>query len=60
MANNNLRWERTESYNLGLDFSLFNDIIGGSLEVYSGTTKDLLVERSLPSITGFSIVTANL
>ena len=60
MANNNLRWERTESYNLGLDFSLFNDIIGGSLEVYSGTTKDLLVERSLPSITGFSNVTANL
>lgn len=60
MANNNLRWERTESYNLGLDFSLFNDIIGGSLEVYSGTTKDLLVERSLPSITGFANVTANL
>lgn len=60
MANNKLRWERTESYNLGLDFSLFNDILNGSLEVYSGTTKDLLVGRSLPSITGFANVTANL
>lgn len=60
MANNNLRWERTESYNLGLDFSLFNDVLSGTLELYSGTTKDLLTARSLPSITGFSSVTANL
>lgn len=60
MANNNLRWERTESFNLGLDFSLLNEIFSGSIEVYSGTTKDLLVERSLPDITGFSNVTANL
>lgn len=60
MSNRNLRWERTESYNLGLDFSLFNDVLSGSLEAYLGTTKDLLVARSLPSITGFGSVTANL
>jgi TonB-linked SusC/RagA family outer membrane protein len=60
MANRSLKWERTESYNLGLDFSLFNDIISGSAEAYLGTTKDLLVSRSLPSITGFSSVMANL
>lgn len=60
MSNRELRWERTESYNLGLDFSLFNDILSGSLEAYLGTTKDLLVARSLPSITGFASVTANL
>lgn len=60
MSNRNLKWERTESYNLGLDFSLFNDVLSGAIEVYSGTTKDLLVAQSLPSITGFSSVTANL
>jgi len=60
MANRELRWERTESYNLGLDFSLLNDIFSGSVEIYKGTTKDLLVNRSLPSITGFANVTANL
>lgn len=60
MANRDLRWERTESYNVGLDFSLFNDIISGSAEAYLGTTKDLLVSRALPSITGFANVMANL
>lgn len=60
MANKNLRWERTESNNLGIDFSLFGNLLNGSIEVYSGTTKDLLVARSLPSITGFSSVMANL
>lgn len=60
MANRNLKWERTESNNLGVDFSLFGDLLNGSVELYSGTTKDLLVARSLPSITGFSSVMANL
>jgi TonB-linked SusC/RagA family outer membrane protein len=60
MSNRDLRWERTESYNLGLDFSLFKDVLNGSIELYSGTTKDLLVARSLPSITGFSSVMDNL
>lgn len=60
MSNRALKWERTESYNLGLDFSLFNDRLSGSFEAYTGTTKDLLVARSLPSITGFASVTANL
>ncbi|MDR1098255.1 MAG: SusC/RagA family TonB-linked outer membrane protein [Tannerella sp.] len=60
MANRNLKWERTESCNLGLDFSLFNDMVSGSAEAYLGTTKDLLVRRSLPSITGFADVMANL
>ena len=60
MANSNLKWERTGSYNLGLDFSLFNDILSGSLEGYLATTNDLLVDRALPEIIGFSSVAANL
>lgn len=60
MANRELKWERTASYNLGLDFSLFNDIISGTFEAYLSETNDLLVDRSLPSILGFSSVAANL
>lgn len=60
MSNSRMKWERTESYNLGLDFSLFNDIVSGTVDLYKGTTKDLLVHRKLPSISGFSGVTANL
>ena len=60
MANRNQRWERTASLNFGLDFSLFGDTLSGSAEYYRANTHDLLVDRSLPSLTGFSTVKANL
>lgn len=60
MANVNLKWERTGSYNVGIDFSLFNDIISGSMEGYVATTNDLLVDRALPVIVGFEKVASNL
>ncbi len=60
MANRSLKWERTSAYNLGLDFSLFNDVLSGSFEGYIMTTNDLLVDRALPDILGFNSVAANL
>lgn len=60
MANHNLKWERTFSFNLGLDFQLFQDRIGGSIETYISRTNDLLVSRALPNITGYSSVMSNL
>jgi TonB-linked SusC/RagA family outer membrane protein len=60
MANNDLRWETTVSKNAALDFELFNGRIGGTLEYYDMNTKDLLLNRSLPSPTGFSRVLSNL
>nr|WP_200814448.1 TonB-dependent receptor [Parabacteroides sp. Marseille-P3160] len=60
MANAGLKWESKAAYNLGLDFSLFKDILSGSVEVYTATTHDLLVDRALPEIIGFNSVAANL
>lgn len=60
MANYNLKWERTASYNVGLDFSILNNLIDGSVEAYISRTNDLLVDRALPDITGFKSVTSNL
>ena len=60
MPNSQLKWERTESYNIGLDFSLFRDKLSGSVETYMAESNDLLVNRSLPSILGYASVMANL
>ena len=60
MANAALKWERSSAYNIGLDFSLFNDLLSGSIESYISTTNDLLVDRALPEIVGFESVAANL
>lgn len=54
LQNPGLKWERTESYNLGLDYSLLKDRITGSFDVYRKKTKDLLVTRTIPIITGFT------
>src|SRR5690606_31586562 len=60
LANRNLRWERTESVNLGLDIGLLEDRVDLTLDYYDMTTTDLLMNRILPSITGFSSETTNL
>ncbi len=53
LQNPGLKWEKTESYNLGLDYSILKDRIGGSIDVYRKSTKDLLVLRALPNVSGF-------
>src|SRR5690606_26578225 len=60
MANENLKWEKTEALNFGFDFSFKEGLISGSLDVYKSSTKDLLVDRKLPEVTGFRSITTNL
>jgi TonB-linked SusC/RagA family outer membrane protein len=60
MENQDLKWEKTIGYNLGLDFHLLRDRIQGSVEVYKTTTTDLLYAVSIPTITGFSTITSNI
>ena len=60
LQNPGLKWERTESYNLGLDFSILRDRVGGSIDVYRKATRDLLVSRALPDVTGFQNVIDNI
>ena len=43
MNNPDLTWETTYTHNVGLDFSLFQSRLSGSIEVYQNTTKDLLI-----------------
>jgi hypothetical protein len=60
LANPKLRWERTESYNIGLDVGLLNNRIDLTVDMYDATTKDLLLNRQLPRITGFASIMSNL
>ena len=60
MANSELQWEKTTAMNLGVDFGLFGNRVNGSLDGYRSITTDLLISRSLPTITGYSSVMSNL
>lgn len=60
MANPNLKWEKGRALNIGLDYGLWGGKIDGSIEYYKMNTLDLLVDRKLPDLLGFSSVATNL
>lgn len=60
MANPNLKWEQTESWNAGLDLTAFRNRVNLTLDVYRSFTNDLLLNRSLPIITGYANMVTNL
>lgn len=52
--NSDLKWEQTETINLGLDFGFLNNRITGSVEVYQRKTKDLIIFAPNPQGVNFS------
>ena len=44
MFNPDLKWETTITRNIGIDFTLWNGKLNGSIEGYINTTKDLLIQ----------------
>lgn len=42
-ANNNLKWETTTQYNVGLDYALFNSSLYGSVDAYIKDITDMLI-----------------
>src|SRR5690606_33146168 len=60
LSNTNLKWESTEVYNIGLDFSFLNGRINGNLEFYNTNTYDLLMLRKLPITSGYDDVLENI
>ena len=60
LANQDLGWEKTSQYNAGIDFSLLKSRISGSFDVYNSHTTNLLLKKSILSITGFLDTYANI
>ena len=53
--NEDLTWEKTTTYNLGVDFDLFkNNFVSGSFDIYKRETNDLLARVPLPPGQGLS------
>ncbi len=46
--NPNLKWETKSEFDVGIDFSLFNDRLSGSLDYYKSVTNDALVALDVP------------
>lgn len=49
-----LQWEKTTTYNIGLDFGVFDSRLSGSVDLYKRVTKDLLNTIPVPAGTNFT------
>ena len=60
LPNANLGWEYSKTWNYGIDFTLLNNRLSGTLEYYVTKTNDLLMSVNLPSTSGVNSYTANV
>lgn len=60
ISNKDLGWEKTQTFNIGVDFGFLNNRISGNLEIYQTNTTDLLMSRQLPPTSGFASVMENI
>jgi TonB-linked SusC/RagA family outer membrane protein len=57
--NDELRWEKTQTWNGGIDFSFFHHRLSGSLDVYTKNGSDILSTTDVDPTTGWTSLTIN-
>jgi TonB-linked SusC/RagA family outer membrane protein len=60
LPNPNLGWEFSKTLNIGLDFSLLNNRLSGTIEYYDTKTEDILLGLGLPPTSGVSSISSNV
>jgi TonB-linked SusC/RagA family outer membrane protein len=59
-VNRNLKWETSTKLNLAVDFEILKGRIGGSVDVYDEDTDDLILNKTISSISGFDRLLTNI
>jgi TonB-linked SusC/RagA family outer membrane protein len=60
VGNPHLKWETTRTFNLGVDFSLWNGRLAGNIDLYRSHTTDLLMYRTVPIMNGYRSIMDNV
>src|SRR5690606_127609 len=60
MSNPALKWEKTGTYDVGVELGVFQNRLNFDVSYYNRTTTDLLLDAPLPYATGFSSVRRNI
>jgi outer membrane receptor protein involved in Fe transport len=53
LANPDLRWEKSQTYDIGFDFGILKNRITGSFDYYNKLNTDLLLNVQVLAVTGF-------
>ena len=60
LGNEDLKWESTNQFNVGLDLNLFKSRLEIILDYYNKATRDLLFQKQVPFTTGYTTGWTNL
>lgn len=60
LANPDLKWEKTRSFNAGLDIGFFKQRIQLTVDAYDNRTSDLLLNAAIPTSSGFKTMLINV
>ncbi|MCP9235598.1 SusC/RagA family TonB-linked outer membrane protein [Lewinella sp. JB7] len=60
LGNPDLVWETTTQFNAGLDVAILTNRIGASFDFYVKNTDDLILNRPIPTTSGFGTVVSNV
>ncbi len=60
LANPNLQWEKSQTFDIGLDFGILNNRITGSIDYYNKLNTQLLLNVQVPEATGFQTYLNNI
>ena len=60
LPNPDLRWEKTNQLDVGLEFTARNNRLSGSVDYYRAYTSDLIMDRQLPPTTGYTSILQNV
>lgn len=60
LANPDLKWEKSKTYDFGLDFGILKNRITGSFDYYNKLNTDLLLNVQVPAATGFTSYLSNI
>src|SRR5690606_11370679 len=59
-ANSALQWEKSDQVNIGMDLSIFSNKVTVTAEYYNKQTNDMLLNVSIPAISGFTTSLTNI
>ena len=60
LANPDLKWEKSKTYDFGIDFGILKNRITGSFDYYNKLNTDLLLNVQVPEATGFQTYLTNV
>ncbi|MDP3357850.1 MAG: TonB-dependent receptor [Lutibacter sp.] len=60
LGNPDLKWEKTNQIDIGLDFGILNNRISGEVDYYVKKTNDLLLNEPIPGTSGYTSITRNV